>query len=118
VGRNVLERSRPDLDERPGRVRDQDVAVSVDDRAARRLQPERADLIVAGILEVALTGDDLKRPEAEEERAEDRDRDDPENRDADGRLRRDAVRLLDPRVGREEAGGQAGAGVGDARQRG
>ena len=52
---------------------------------------------------MALARDHLQRPQAEEEGAEDRDRDDAENGDADRHLGRDAVGLLDARVGREEA---------------
>ena len=98
----VVERGRPELYRRPRLVGDEDDAVSVDDRAARRGRAERAHLVVLRHFEVALARDDLERPEAEEENAEDRHRDDAEDRDPDRRLRGDAVGLLRPGIRREE----------------
>ena len=51
----------------------------------------------------SIAGDDLERPEPEEEEREEDDRDDAEDGDADRHSRREAVRLLDPRVARQEA---------------
>jgi hypothetical protein len=102
VGGNVFERRRPDLHDRAGCVRHEHGPVPVDDRAPGRLEAETADLVVLGVLEVALAGDDLERPQAEEERAEDGDDEDAEDGDAKRELRRDAIRLLDARVRRQE----------------
>ena len=93
----------PQLNDRAGDVRDEHDAVSVHDRATRRLDAIRADLVVPGRLEVLIAGDDLERPEPEEEEREEDDGDDAEDGDAGRRPRRQAVRLLDPRVAREEA---------------
>ncbi len=102
----LIERGRPELHRRPRLVGDEDDAVPVDDRAARGGRPERAHLVVLRHLEVALARDDLERPEPEEEDAEDRHCHDAEDRDPDRRLRSDAIRLLHPRGGREEAARQ------------
>ena len=101
---DILERGGPDLHERPGLVGDEDVAVAVDDRAARCDDTEAANLVVVRVLEVALARDHLQRPEAEEERAEDDHGEHAEDRHAQGHLRTEAVRLLDPRVAREKPG--------------
>ena len=93
----------PELNDRAGDVRDEHDAVSVHDRATRRLDAIGADLVVPGRLEVLIAGDDLERPEPEEEEREEDDGDDAEDGDAGGRPRRQAVRLLDPWVAREEA---------------
>ena len=105
----LLEGGRPQLHRRARLVGDEHDAVPVEDRAARGRRAERAHLVVLRHLEVALSGDDLQRPQAEEERAEDRHRNDAEDRDPDRGLRRDPVGLLHPRVGREKAAREVGA---------
>ena len=114
---HVLERRRPHLDERSGHVGDEHVAVPVDDRAALRLEAEAADLVVLRVREVLVARDHLQRPEPEEERAEDDDGEHAEDPQAHRHLGREAVRLLDARVGREEAWA-AGRLPGRPRQRG
>ena len=52
---------------------------------------------------VLVAGEHLERPEPQEEHREDGERDEAEDRDAQGELRRQAVGLLDARVGGQEA---------------
>ena len=113
VGRVQLDRRAGDVDhERP--------AVHVEDLAARRLDADRANLVVERRLQVLRPGKHLQRPEPEEEDAEGEQRDRAEDPDPQRELRREAVRALDARVGRQEAVGaramaaRAGASQGAA----
>jgi hypothetical protein len=115
LGAQPVERSRPKLRDGARDVRHEHLPVPVEDRAARRRSPEGPDLVVARFVEVLLAGDDLERPEPEEQDAEDGDREDSEDRNPQGQLRREAVGLLDPGIGREEAARET---RGIARQRG
>ena len=94
---------RRDLDGRAGDVRDERASHAVEDRAALRLDRERPDLVVERRLLVLRAREDLQRPEPQEEHREDDERDRREDRDAQRHPRREEVRLLDPRVAREEA---------------
>ena len=112
LGRELVEGGRPELRDRTGNVRDKHVSVAVDDRPPLRGRTEGAHLVVPRVLEIGLPGDHLQSPEAKEENAEDRHGEDAHGGDAQGHLGREAIGLLDARVGRQEAG-KAGA-----RQRG
>ena len=81
-----------------------DVAVAVDDRtrAARRSETLRTRLSLA-CCRYFVAGEHLERPEPQEEHGEDGERDEAEDRDAQRELRRQPVRLLDPRVAGQEA---------------
>ena len=107
----------PELDRRARDVPDDHLALAVEDRAARRLDPDRAQLVVLGRVEVPLAREHLERPEPEEEHREDRERDDAEHADPDREARRQPVRRADARVGRQEARrGVAPLAVGGVRQ--
>ncbi len=93
----------PDLDGGSRDVGDDRVAVSVEDRAARRLDADRPDLVVLGRGEVGVAGEHLQRPEPEEEEAEDAERERAEDAHPKRELRRQTVRLVRLRVGRQEA---------------
>ena len=80
-----------------------DAAVAVDDDAARRVDRDRAHAVLARLRPVLGAREHLERPEAQEEHGEDGERDEAEDRDAQRELRRQAVRLLDPRVAGQEA---------------
>jgi len=92
--------------ERDGSARNrrhEGAAVAVEDLAALGGQPQRAHLVVERGLEVLRAREHLQRPEAEEEHAEDDERQRAEDPEPDGELRREAVGLLHPGVGRQEA---------------
>ena len=78
------------------------VAVAVEHWTARRLDPDRAQLVVLRDAQILVARQDLQSPQPEEERTEDEQHDPAEHRDAKRRLRRQPVRLLDPRIRREE----------------
>ena len=81
VGWIQLDRgARPVVDENP--------AVPVEDDAARRLQPDRAQLVVLGHAQVLVAGKDLERPQAQEERAERHESDGADDRNTQRELRR------------------------------
>ena len=104
LGRPVLRQvGGPQLDARPRHVAHEHVPVAIEDRAARRLQAERAHAIVVRLREVAVAGQHLQRPEPQEQRGEDGERQEAEHGDAERQLGREPVRLLDPRVAGEEA---------------
>ena len=93
---------RPDTDDGAGHVRHEWTAALVDDRPSRRLDPNRADLVVLGLGQVVRPGQHLQRPEPKQEHREDGEREQPEDADAQGELGREAVRDLDVLVRREE----------------
>jgi hypothetical protein len=93
---------RPQLDGRSVDVVHKHVSVAVENRRARGIDTQRAQLVVPRGAQVLVPCEDLQRPEAQEERAEDEQRDAAEHRDPQRGLRRQAVRLLDARVVREE----------------
>ena len=92
-----------ELDGRAGDVRHERPALAVEDLAARRLDPHRAELVVQRRPQVLRAREHLQRPEPEEEHAEDDERERPEDPDPQRELGREAVRPLDARVGRQEA---------------
>jgi hypothetical protein len=100
LGSELVQGGRPELRHRARHVGHEHLAVPVEDGASRRGSAEGAHLVVARFVEVLLAGDDLERPEAEEEDAEDGDREDAEDRDPQGELWGQAIGLLDPRVRR------------------
>jgi hypothetical protein len=103
LGRPALrEVGRPQLDARSRHVGDEHVPVAVEDRAARRLETERTHAVVAREGEVLVAGEHLQRPQAQEQRCEHCEREEPEDRDPEGKLRREPVRLLDPRIAGQE----------------
>ncbi len=63
----------------PGTFVDEHVAVPVEDRPARRVDPERAHPVVVRRGEVLVAGQHLQRPEPEEEHREDGERDEAEH---------------------------------------
>ena len=77
-----------DLDRLALAVVDEDVAVAVDDLAARRLDLDLADAVVVRLGQVLVAGQDLQVPEAEEDDPEDHERDAADDRDAQRELRR------------------------------
>src|SRR5207249_11078678 len=104
----------PDLHRQPGSVRDELLSVAVQDRPPRRLDPDVTKLVVLRRAQKLLAVEDLQRPEPEEQRREDSDRERPHQTDSQCELRRQPVRLLRAWVGREEPPGvdplsQAGA---------
>ena len=82
----------PELDRRPRHIADDQLALAVEDRTSRRLDADRAELVVLRRVEVARAREHLQRPEPEEEHREDGDRDDAEHADADREPRREPVR--------------------------
>ena len=93
----------PDLDGGPRDVRDQHLAVPIEDRAARSLHADVAALVVLSRAEQLLAVQDLERPESQEERREDGERQHPEQADPQCEFGREAVRLLDSRVRGQKA---------------
>ena len=95
----------PELDRRSGDVRDDDAAAAVEQRAARSLDADEAELVRLRGGEVLVAGEHLQRPQPQEEDAEHGERDDAEDRDAQRELRREPVRLAHPRIrGQEPVG--------------
>ncbi len=83
-------------------VLNQDVALGVDDRAARSLKANRPDLVVLGDAQVVVARDDLKRPEADDQGHEQGDRDRAEDSRAQNRLLVDVPGLARTRIARYE----------------
>ena len=97
----------PDLDGGAGRVRDDDTAVAVEDRAALCLQREPPELVVLGRRAVGGPGQHLQRPQAEEEHGEERQCNCAEQRRPRAEPRPAARRLLRRRrVGRRPLDGR------------
>ena len=94
----------PELDRRSRHVPDDHLALAIEDRPTRRLDPDRSQLVVLGRVEIARPREHLERPEPEEEQREHGDRDDPEHADPDREPRREPVGGADARIGRKEAG--------------
>ncbi len=96
----------PDLEARSEHVLDEGrlagAPVAGDDHPARRVDLDRAHPVVGRLGAVLAPGQHLERPEPQEEDGEDGERDEAEDGDAEGELRRQPVRLLDPRVGGQE----------------
>ncbi len=61
------------LEREVGPVRDEDLAVPVEDLPPRRLHPDLADAVVVGEVEVLVARQHLQVPEAQEDHREDRD---------------------------------------------
>jgi hypothetical protein len=95
----------PELDRDPRRVPDEDAPLAIADHPARRLDSNRAQLVVLRSAEVLVAGEDLERPEPQEQHDEHAERDRTEDRQPQRELRRQPVRLDDARVRREEAAG-------------
>ena len=93
----------PDLDGGPRDVRDQHLAVPIEDRTARSLHADVAALVVLSGAEQLLAVQDLERPESQEERGKDGERHHPEQADPQRQFGREAVGLFDSRVRWEEA---------------
>jgi hypothetical protein len=81
-------------------VVDENAPVPVEDHAALRLDPDRAELVALRNAEVLVARENLERPKAEEQRAEHEQHDRAEDRDPQGRLGSEPVGLLDPRIRR------------------
>ena len=94
---------RRELHGRPPDVRDERVAVAIEDLSTHRRNPDRAHLVVERRVEVLRPREHLQRPEPEEEDPEGDQGYGTEDPEPQRKLRREAVRPLDPRVGREEA---------------
>src|SRR5581483_119833 len=110
--------AHPQPDGAPGPVVDEDAAVAVEDGAPRRLDPDRAQLVVLRRRQVVVAREDLQGVEPEEQRPEDDERDGAEDTDPDGEARRQPVGLVRLRVGRQEAPrGRSPLAVGGARAR-
>ena len=83
------------------------MAVLIEDRPARRLEAQRPDPVVVRLCEVALAGEHLQRPEAQEEDGEHPEREEREDRDPERGLRREPVGLRRPRIAGQEAAAAA-----------
>ena len=92
----------PELNRGSRHVPDDDPAVTVEDRPARRLLADEPDLVVLGGGQVVVAGEHLQRPEPEEEDPEDDERESAEDSHADRERRRQPVRLTDLGIGRQE----------------
>src|SRR5918995_1514047 len=80
--------------------------------SSRCFDPLRALLVVLGGLEVLRPGQDLERPQAEEEDGEGHEDEEAKDPDPEDHLRGEAIRRLGARVRREEtAGAKACAGA-------
>src|SRR5207247_1981115 len=93
---------RPDVDARAERVLDEDAAVAVEYEPALRVDRERTHAVVVCLRQILVAREHLEGPEPQEEHREHRQRDEAEHGDAQGELRRQAVRLLDARIARQE----------------
>jgi hypothetical protein len=78
-----------DLDRVAGPIAHEQAPVAVDDLAARRLDVDLAHAVVVGLGQVAVPGEDLQVPEAEEDDAEHHERGAADDGDADRELRGD-----------------------------
>ena len=115
----VRERAGDDLHDRRDPRLDQHAAVAVDDVAARRLDPDLADAVLARLGDVVLARQHLQEPQAEEDDREQHEREAAEHGDAHRELRRDRrAALLDGRrhqtvdlAGRVTAGRFVGSAV-------
>ncbi len=94
---------RPEHDRRRDHVTNERAAVAVDDRAARSLDAVEAKLVLERGCLVLLRRKDLERPQPEEEDAERDQCDATEDGNPHRHARCQQIRLLDLRVGREEA---------------
>jgi hypothetical protein len=97
------ETGRPDADDVRKLVPDDRAAAIVVDRPPRRLDSNRAQLVVLSGCEIALAGEHLERPEAEEEHGEGEEDERSEHAQPQRDLRRHPVRGLDARIFGEEA---------------
>ena len=93
----------PDLDRGRARVLDEHPAPAVPNRAARRVGPHHAKLVVPRGDEILVPGQHLERPEPEEEHREGRQREEAEDPDAEDELWGQPVGSVDARVARQEA---------------
>ena len=84
----------PELDGGSRDVRDDDAATAIEDRAARCLDPDQAELIRLRGVQVLVAREHLERPEAEEEDDECDEREPAEDRNPERELRREAVRPI------------------------
>ena len=105
VGPVVGEVRRADADRGRARVVDDHPVVPVADRPSRSLDPFRAELVVLGGLEVLCPGQDLQRPQAEEEDGKGDDHEEAEDPDPKDHLRRQPIRRPGARVRRQETAG-------------
>ena len=103
VGAVLRKVGGPDLHGRRVRVLDEDAAVAVLDRAARRVQAKQAELVVLRGDEELVPGEHLQRPQADEEDGEHDEREEAEDPDPEDELRRQPVRRVDARIARQEA---------------
>ena len=94
---------RPDLEAGPDHARNERMAVAVDDVPALRVDLNRPHAVLARLGAVLRSCEHLERPEPQEQHGEDCEGDEPEDRDAERKLRRQPIGLLDPRVGGQEA---------------
>jgi hypothetical protein len=78
-----------ELDDRRRAVLHEDVAVTVEDLAARRLDAQLAHAVVARLLQVLVARQHLEVPQAEEDDREQHERDPAEDGDPQRELRRD-----------------------------
>ena len=78
-----------DLHDRGGARLDERAAVAVDDVAARRLDLDLADAVLARLDDVVVAGQHLQEPEPEEQHREQHEREAAEHGDAHRELRRD-----------------------------
>jgi hypothetical protein len=121
LGRPALrEVGGPQLDARAERVDDERLAVPVEDRAARRVERADAHAVVVCGGRVLRPGEDLERPQAQEQHREHAERERAEDRDAERELRGQPVRLADAGIRRQErarrAASQGGAPRGSGRR--
>ena len=93
----------PDLHLGTRGVGDDRVSLVVEDRAARGVDAKRAELVVLRRVEVTIAREHLERPEPEEDEPEEAERDRSEDADPERETGCEAVRLLDLRIGGQEA---------------
>src|SRR4029450_9711760 len=93
----------PDLPSGGSGVLDEDPAVAILDRPARRIGPHHAKLVVLRGDVVLVPGEDLQRPEPEEEDREGGEREEAEDPDAEHELRGEPVGGGEARVARQKA---------------
>ncbi len=93
---------RPDHDDATESVADEHGAVTVENGTSRSLQAHGANLVVPGNPKEIVAGEDLKRPQAQQEQREQNERERTENARSEHRLGIDAPGLLRSRIAGEE----------------
>src|SRR5262249_37322812 len=101
--------SDPELHRGAGDVRHDHTAAAIEERATGSLDADEPELVALRRVQVGVSGEHLQRPEPEEQHDEREQRDTAEDRHPQRELRRQAMRLANTRVRRQEPAGRCTA---------